>query len=93
MAQVDYAPPGSASLAEQIQRAAAEANVILMRNHGVILYDVSMAEAVCAVEVLENSCRMAVEAARSGIAFRPVPRDQVDSFLRSGYRPPRPWQK
>ena len=91
--RIGYAHPGSAALAEMIGGAAADANVILMRNHGVILYDTSMEEALCALEVLENTCRMALDAMRTGIALAEVSETEAEDFLlRSGYRPPRPWK-
>ena len=89
---VPYAHPGSTDLAESISKAAVENNVILMRNHGVMLYDEKLSEALCGIEVLENTCRMAVDAAHSGLRFQTVPPEQYQDFLlRSGYRPPRPW--
>ena len=92
--RIPYAHPGSGALAEAVGRGAKEGNVILMRNHGVLVLDETLDEALCGAEVLENTCRMALDAARSGIRFQPVPpREREDFLLRSGYRPLRPWQK
>ena len=92
MARVPYAHPGSAELTAAVEKVVAGANVILMENHGVILYDTSLAECRTCLEVLENTCRMCLEAERSGIALEPVPSDTVRDFLlNSGYKKPRVW--
>ena len=92
MARIPYAHPGSAELTEEVGKVAAQANVILMENHGVILYDTSLAECRTCLDVLENTCRMCLEAERSGITLQPVSRDTVRDFLlNSGYKKPRVW--
>lgn len=92
MARIPYAHPGSKELTAFVDGVAARANVILMQNHGVILYDTTMQEACAGLEVLENTCRMCLEAARAGIAMTPVAKDTVQDFLlNSGYRKPRVW--
>lgn len=94
LVRIDYAHPGSASLSAMVERAAKDATVILMKNHGVILYDKSLAEARAGLEVLENTCRMALEARQCGLSLHPVSEEERISFLtESGYRPPRPWQE
>ncbi len=93
VARIPYAHPGSAELTAAVENTAAAANVILMENHGVILYDTSLAECTACLEVLENTCRMCLEAARAGITLQPVSPDTVRDFLlNSGYKPPRPWR-
>lgn len=92
MARIPYAHPGSKELTAFVDGVAARANVILMQNHGVILYDTTMQEACAGLEVLENTCRMCLEAARAGIEMTPVAKDTVQDFLlNSGYRKPRIW--
>lgn len=92
MARIPYAHPGSKELTAFVDGVAARANVILMKNHGVILYDTTMQEACAGLEVLENTCRMCLEAARAGIEMTPVAKDTVQDFLlNSGYRKPRIW--
>lgn len=94
MARIPYAHPGSKELTAFVDGAAATANVILMKNHGVILYDTTVQEACAGLEVLENTCRMCLEAARAGINMIPVEKETVQSFLlNSGYRKPRIWPK
>jgi len=92
MARIPYAHPGSKELTAFVDGVAANANVILMKNHGVILYDTTMQEACAGLEVLENTCRMCLEAARAGINMTPVEKETVQDFLlNSGYRKPRVW--
>ncbi len=92
MASIRYEHPGSDALAQAVAEVAAQANVILMKNHGVILYDQSIEEARQGLEVLENTCRMCLEARRAGIVFDPVAPERVRDFLEnSGYRKPRLW--
>jgi len=94
MAYIRYEHPGSDGLAEAVADVAAQANVILMKNHGVILYDATMAEARQTLEVLENTCRMCLAAQQAGLTFDPVKPDVVEDFLlRSGYRKPREWKE
>ena len=94
MARIPYAHPGSKELTAFVDSAAADANVILMQNHGVILYDATMGEALAGLEVLENTCRMCLEAQRAGVSFTPVAPETVEDFLlNSGYRKPRVWPK
>lgn len=94
MARIPYAHPGSKELTAFVDGAAATANVILMQNHGVILYDTTVQEACAGLEVLENTCRMCLEAARAGINMIPVEKETVQSFLlNSDYRKPRIWPK
>ena len=92
MTRIPYAHPGSKELTAFVDGVASNANVILMKNHGVILYDTTMQEACAGLEVLENTCRMCLEAARAGIEMTPVDQETVQDFLlHSGYRKPRVW--
>ncbi len=92
LARIPYAHPGSEALTRAVEETAERANVILMHNHGVLLYDTSLSECQSGLEVLENTCRMCLEAARAGIDLTPVPAETVHDFLyASGYKKPRPW--
>lgn len=89
VAWVDYAHPGSAELGESVQMAAAGAEVIMMRNHGVILFDRSAAEALLRLQTLEMACRMVVEARSAGIPLRRIPAAVMNEFLEGGRYKPR----
>jgi ribulose-5-phosphate 4-epimerase/fuculose-1-phosphate aldolase len=93
VAHVRYEHPGSAGLGQAVAEAVGEANVLLLDHHGVLVYDVSVREALAALHTLELVCRMVVEARQAGITLRSLPAATVADFLdRSGYRPRRSWQ-
>ena len=87
-----YAHPGSTELGEEVRAAAHEANVLLLDNHGVLVYDSSVSEALMATHTLELACHMVVAARSAGMALHPLPPAVVRDFLeKSGYRPRREW--
>ncbi|MGH8017898.1 MAG: class II aldolase/adducin family protein [Opitutaceae bacterium] len=89
---VDYAHPGSVELGQSVKEAAAGAEVIMMRNHGVVLFDESFPEALLRLQTLEMTCRMVVEAKAAGVALKRIPADTAREFLHGGrYKPRRPW--
>jgi L-fuculose-phosphate aldolase len=92
MAQIPFENPGSEVLADLVDTASKRANVILMRNHGVLVYDSNVKEALTTLEILETVCRMNVEASKSGIVLGPPKPEKVKDFLdNSGYKPRRQW--
>lgn len=92
IAWVEYAHPGSDELGESVRRAAENAEIVMMRNHGVILFDRSAEEALLRLQVLEMTCRMLVEAKAAGIALQRIPASVVREFLHCGrYKPRQPW--
>jgi L-fuculose-phosphate aldolase len=92
IARVPYRHPGSAGLGEAVAEQAAKANVLLLENHGVLVYDTSISEALMGLHTLELTCRMLIMARSAGITMKPLDRDTVQEFLqRSGYRAPRQW--
>jgi L-fuculose-phosphate aldolase len=92
VARVRYAHPGSPALGEVVAEQVNAANVLLLEHHGVLVYDVSVREALTALHTLELVCRMVVEARQAGVALRSLPTATVTDFLeRSGYRQRRRW--
>ncbi|MDQ4076762.1 MAG: class II aldolase/adducin family protein [Chloroflexota bacterium] len=92
VARVPYHHPGSEALGEVVRSAALSANVLLLDNHGVLVYDTSVREALMALHTLELTCRMAVTARAAQLPIRSLSTDVVEDFLeRSGYRPRREW--
>ncbi|WP_033287821.1 aldolase [Amycolatopsis jejuensis] len=55
---VEYAPPGSAELSEEVSRAAERSRSVLMRNHGSLATAPSLESAVDAVEEIEETARL-----------------------------------
>lgn len=90
--RVGYAHPGSATLGEAVRARARRANILLLENHGVLVYDTSIREALMGLQTLEMVCRMAVTARSAGLELRALPASTVTDFLAgSGYRPRREW--
>ena len=91
--RVGYYHPGSAELGEAVREKARRANVLLLDNHGVLVYDTNVKEARMALQTLEMACRMFVESRSAGIALNRLPETTERDFLeRSGYRPRRMWE-
>ena len=92
--RVGYFHPGSPALGEEVRAKAGQANILLLENHGVLVYDITLQEALMALQTLELVCRMAITARNAGIDVRSLPASTVVDFLtNSGYRPRREWQK
>jgi 3-dehydro-4-phosphotetronate decarboxylase len=92
--RVAYLHPGSALLGEAVRTKARGANILLLENHGVLVYDTSIREALMGLQTLEMVCRMAITARSAGLELRSLPASTVEDFLSSsGYRPRREWPK
>ncbi len=90
--RIPYYHPGSKELGEAVREKALQANVLLLENHGVLVFDVSLQEALMALQTLEVACRMVIMARSAGLEIQPLNADTVTDFLtRSGYRKPRQW--
>lgn len=89
---VDYFHPGSSELGEAVRAKAQQANILFLDNHGVLVYDTSIQEALMGLQTLEFVCRMAITARSAGLELRSLPVSTVGDFLeKSGYRPRREW--
>ena len=92
--RVGYFHPGSVELGEAVGAKARQANVLLLENHGVLVYDTSLQEALMGLHTLEMICRMALTARSAGLELRSLPASTVADFLtNSGYRPRREWRE
>lgn len=88
IAYVDYFHPGTQQLADAITAKAKETNIIIMRHHGVVVFDKNISEAIIRLETLEMVCRMILQAKASGVQLSMLSEGVVKSFLEeSGYRP------
>ena len=91
--RVPYAHPGSNQLGELVREKTAKANILLLENHGVLVYDTSLKEARMALHTLEFACEMAVKLAGSRLDIQELPETVVDDFLNNaGYKPKRVWK-
>ncbi|GIO23462.1 class II aldolase/adducin family protein [Oceanobacillus sp. J11TS1] len=79
--EVAYFHPSSTALGGGVEEAAKEANVLFLKNHGVIVFDDSVEEAVMRLETLEFTCRMMVMAKGSGIALSVLSDGMARDFL------------
>jgi 3-dehydro-4-phosphotetronate decarboxylase len=94
IAHVSYFHPGSHELGDAVGEKAKRANILFLDNHGVLVYDISIQEALMGLQTLEMVCRMAITARSAGLEFRSLSASTVMDFLEnSGYRPRREWPK
>ena len=92
--RVRYFHPGSVELGQAVYAKARQANILLLENHGVLVYDTSIQEAMMGLQTLEIVCRMTLTAQSAGIKLRSLPSSTVTDFLtQSGYRPRREWSQ
>lgn len=90
--RVPYAHPGSVELGELVREEAKNTNVILLKNHGVLVYDTSLKEARMALHTLEFACKMSVMMHQSSIDMESLSDDTVQDFLQNAwYKPRRKW--
>ena len=89
---VSYFHAGSRELGEAVRLKARHANILFLDNHGVLVYDTSIQEALMGLQTLEMVCHMAITARSAGLELRSLPASTVADFLtNSGYRPRREW--
>lgn len=85
--EVPYYHPGSQELANAVRACAADTNVIILRNHGVLVYDINVREALTRLQTLELCSKMTLLAHSSGIALKELSGDTVHEFIHhSGYK-------
>ncbi|MED4039956.1 class II aldolase/adducin family protein [Niallia taxi] len=92
IAYVDYYHPGSKELGAAVGAKANEANVLILKNHGVIVFDSTMQEARMCLETIEMTCKMAAMSKMSGLNPAILNADTASDFLQhAGYKPRRLW--
>lgn len=90
VASVPYHHPGSQDLATAVGQAARSSEVLLLENHGVVVFGESLSEALQGLQVLELACRMAITARTANLTLRRLPPETVTDFReRAAYRPRR----
>ena len=94
VAKIGYFHPGSKALGGAVEEKAYESNIILMKNHGVLVYDTSIKEALMAMLTLEMVCKMMIVSKQAGLEIDPLSNETVQEFLEnSGYRKRRQWKQ
>ena len=92
VARVPYCHPGSVELGTAVREQARQANILLLENHGVLVYDTSTREALMGLLTLEMTCRMWLTSRSAGIDLQEIDSTVADDFLkRAGYKPRREW--
>lgn len=90
--RVPYHHPGSQALGDAVQAQAKQANVLLLENHGVLVFDNSLAEAMMALQTLEAACQTIITAMSAGINLNYIPSETVQDFLENAnYKARRNW--
>jgi L-fuculose-phosphate aldolase len=79
-------------LGKAVRAKVREANILLLNNHGVLVYDTSIQEALNGLHTLEMVCRMMIAARSASLELCSLPTVTVADFLdHSGYRTRREW--
>jgi ribulose-5-phosphate 4-epimerase/fuculose-1-phosphate aldolase len=78
---VDYFHPGTSDLGKAVAEEAKKSDVIIMRNHGVVVMDTSLPEALMRIETLEMTCKMIVTANAAGIKLNNLSARTIKEFL------------
>ncbi|MDQ0253266.1 L-fuculose-phosphate aldolase [Evansella vedderi] len=90
--RVRYEHPGSLKLAEAVREKAKDANILLLENHGVLVYDVSIKEALMSLQTLEYAAKMLITTIEKGIEINRLPGHVTKDFLNNaGYKQRREW--
>lgn len=90
--RVPYYHPGSEALGEGVREKAKLANILLLENHGVLVYDTSIQEARMALQTLEMACRMLIVSQSANISMTGLPHETERAFIENAaYKPRRNW--
>jgi L-fuculose-phosphate aldolase len=90
--RVPYCHPGSGLLGESVRAKAKKANVLLLENHGVLVYDTTVKEARMALQTLEMACRMVITAKSAAVDLHHLHSEEVSDFINNaGYKSRREW--
>jgi ribulose-5-phosphate 4-epimerase/fuculose-1-phosphate aldolase len=86
---IPYFHPGSEELGIAVMEKAGESNIIMMRNHGVILFDTTIRESLMRLETLEMTCKLILHAKQANVPLNRIPDKVVGEFLNNGIYKPR----
>lgn len=93
IAYVGYHEPGSQSLGDEVREKAKDANILFLKNHGILVFDTTLNEARMALQTLELTCRMLATSKASHIDLKAISEKDVTGFLERGvYKPKRVWE-
>ncbi|TCP29465.1 L-fuculose-phosphate aldolase [Scopulibacillus darangshiensis] len=90
--RVPFFQPGSKELGEAVRQAADKADIILMENHGVLVYDKTLSKAKAALETLEFTSKMVIQAKAVNSELALLDKERIALFLDdSTYKPRKRW--
>lgn len=90
--RVPYFHPGSEALGEGVRERATKANVMLLENHGVLVFDKTIQEARMALQTLEVACRTLIVSQAAAVELLGLsPEIEHDFLNHAGYKPRRQW--
>jgi L-ribulose-5-phosphate 4-epimerase len=90
--RVAYYHPGSTALGNAVAEKAKAANILLLENHGVLVYDTTVQEARMALQTLEMACKMIIISQTAKVDMNGLSRKTEKEFLENaGYKPRRNW--
>ena len=80
IAEVPYLQPGSTELAEAVASAAADHDLVQLRNHGQVVVGDSFDDVIQKAAFFELACEIIV---RGGESVQPLPQEEVNALLES----------
>lgn len=90
--RVAYHNPGTTALGDAVAEKAKAANILLLENHGVLVYDVNIQEARMALQTLEMACKMLIVSKTAKVDMNGLSCETEIGFLeKAGYKPRRNW--
>jgi 3-dehydro-4-phosphotetronate decarboxylase len=90
--RVGYHHPGTLELGVAVAEKAKAANILLLENHGVLVYDVTIKEARMALQTLEMACKMLITSRSANVEMNGLsPKVERDFLENAGYKPRRNW--
>lgn len=90
VATAPYHHPGTQELGAAVQAAAAKGPIVILRNHGVIVYSTGLNDALMSLQSLEFGARLALEAQGAGLRLAGVGAAVADEFQAKVVYAPKP---
>lgn len=79
---IPYYHPGSIELAKKVGEGSVKADVLLLKNHGVVSLSSSIEDVINKTLTFEFLCKLTVLSKAANIELRPIPRHKVTEFLK-----------
>lgn len=86
VARVPYQHAGSKALADAVESACKDAMVMILENHGALVWAETVDDALLKLQVLEFAARLAYLQGAASVSLRQLPTNLVEEFRESGYK-------